>query len=138
MAYVELITYRGGKISKVEDQVRISFSRKKNKKQEFYGHVLIIHIGKEIAKKIGIKLADKIVFLYDEENPRKWVIKKELDLQKASGFKVNGNLNLHSFSVHITWNLFTPEENELLLHEVKSWIDGDELYIDAKRLTPHE
>ncbi len=93
-------------------KIRIAFRKLK---KSIYKHSLTLYIGKEIADQIGIKPGDKITFSYNPENNKIWLLKKSID---GSGFTL-GKQHECIFILQLTWDLFEPEDENLLIREVK-------------------
>lgn len=86
MSFVEHAPSRNS-VSDMSDTInciRISFKKKEDKKSN-KNISLTIYIGKNLAEKLGINGGDRLAFFYDDEDNRKWLIKKPL---QGSGYKL--------------------------------------------------
>jgi hypothetical protein len=111
----------------IESKVHISFTRRFSKKKKIV-HVLVLRIGKKVAKAINLMPGDRVSFFCNDEYPRIWFIKKS----QNKGYKLGGKPHMHTFTIQCTWDLFIPDKNEFANHLVGHKIDQDSIIIDAK------
>ena len=91
--------------------IPITYTFYKIKKTKCDSHCIRISINKDICEKAGIKGADKVCFLYDEENPHIWLIKKS---NSDAGYKIMELKNTHRLRLQVSgWDLSIPQDREL-------------------------
>jgi len=112
----------------VMNSVKISFSKRKQAKKP----LVSILIGKTVASKIGITHEKKIIFFVDDQNNKKWLIKKsESDDQ---GYKISEIKKGASLKAQFTLNIddLNLNESDYAIKKVKHDIHdgGILLFVD--------
>ena len=74
---------RVSSIEHLSSVIRISFRPTKGKN---CSPNLVIYIGDNVANRIGVKENDRVIFLVDDTNSRKWLVKK---IDSDEGYKVS-------------------------------------------------
>lgn len=100
--------------------VRVSFSRSKRGENVF---LIMIYIGKDLAKEMHFEPGDKISVGYNKTNHRKVMVKKA-----KIGYTLIpiGSERAPSYRLLIPWQPFKPKENEMALREVEYDISDSE------------
>jgi hypothetical protein len=115
MAWKEIKPTRSKNVNSehVANSVRVSFSKPKGTSKAQTSS-LSIYIGINVASKMGIQDGDKINFYIDDENPRKWLIKKSIS--KDTGYKISSFKKDESKAAYLklqmTWRI-----NEIVFNE---------------------
>lgn len=117
MAFIEVIPKRVQQNSYSSSKIRIKFYSRNGKINKDIYYRLYIFLGRDIAKKIGIKPRDKISLSYDDKNPRTWLLKKS---NGVNGYTLGGKPDACYFKINLAWSLFKPEESEEDMHYVKN------------------
>jgi hypothetical protein len=84
--------------------------------------VLRVSIGESVCTELGWKKGDKLAFLYDDANPRKWLIKKS---DRKNSYTLGVQL-----SFTCTCNFYVPDDQDFTTKSVKFEISDGELRID--------
>ena len=84
--------------------------------------VLRVSIGESLCTELGWKKGDKLSFLYDDANPRKWLIKKS---DRKNSYTLGVQL-----SFTCTCNFYVPDDQDFTTKSVKFEISDGELRID--------
>ena len=92
---------------------------------------LIIRIPKLMADQLGLSLHDYVVFKYDDENPRRWLITKSYTRDEGEMIYKLQRYASKGVMLSIHWNLFAPEHFEFEAQSPKYEVSGNDLYIDA-------
>lgn len=87
------------------DKVKVNFYKKEIDSKP----KLSILIGKDVAKRLGVKAKDRLKFYLNEENPNMWQLKKiEEDSLDTIGFSVAEAGSM--FKIQVAWNFPIPEK----------------------------
>lgn len=110
----ELHRHRRPISSRFASNIRAFFSKDFDKHNKYYIH---IHIGVEIANKIGINENNfKVEFYIDSDNPRLWMIKPA---NEKSVFTYKPALFFTNYHLKLAWYKFVPNPKDMeknLLH----------------------
>jgi hypothetical protein len=108
-------------VKKVAD-LRFRFS-----KNSYGGSDITICLVNELLHKLGFKIKDRIAFYYDDENPRKWIIKKT---DGPFGFLMHRRSINMSYIV-FKWDdkIFVPTEDDHQLKNAIYTVSGKEIHI---------
>lgn len=85
--------------------VRTAFSKNKKNPEKYS---LIIYLGKDLAESMNIVATNKIEIAYDEDQPKRLLIKKSSIGYSATEISAK---NAPAFRITLGWNLFVPENN---------------------------
>lgn len=113
----------GYRVKNSAETIKICFS--------YWGHVksgLVIYIGKQILRNLGMAENARIRFFVDDEKPRQWFIKKSEDKQ---GYQLT-RASTHYVKCQITWREDIPHTLESAARLVNFQISAGGLYINAE------
>ncbi len=114
--------------------VRISFKKKEDKKTQNSNVSLTIYIGKSLAEKLRLKGGDRVSFFYDDENKKKWLIKKS---SQTGGYKLvdtsvsGGRVNYLRMQLTFKIPEFSLSTNDFSIRTVEHEIVDDGIVIYA-------
>jgi hypothetical protein len=117
MAFVEVVKNKAGAKIKNSNLIKVVFLLRKTRST-----ALRVSIGEYLCTELGWKKGDKLVFLYDDANPRKWLIKKT---DSKNQYTLCTDL-----SITITCNFYVPDNQDFTAKSVKFEISDGELRID--------
>ncbi len=105
--------------------VRVAFSKINNR----HSHSIVIYLGKNLAKKIGLSAGYKVSVGYHKKNKRNIFLKKS-----DYGFtllELNGK-SAPAFRIMFDWTIFTPKDDDFKLKEVRHEEIGGGIFFKLK------
>ncbi len=119
--FVEVKSRADYRMANTDTMVRVSFPEYINRNTNtVLGSHISVHIGQEVADKLGWKAGDKVKFFVDAENPRIILIKKSFDSVGTTLInpKQADGSSSKSLRVNKVWREFTPGEDERQIRKV--------------------